>query len=268
MSVVMKALTAKAAEEASAASRVKNPSSQLPSKPEYHNTYVSPSEGPSAGQLRWTPLATMLTTALLVIFIGVVGLFVYRSGFLSFFSSEHSLLGSLGSSFKNRTEGSRVGFSSSSIQVTSQEARALFDSGQYDQSLPLFQKLVQEQPSNALLQNDLGMVFLKKELYSSAQVHLTRALELDPSCEVCYGNLGYLKTLLQQYAEAETYLRKAIQLKPDEPKHYFNLAVLYEKNGDLGNGAHYYRQFLDLLPNKDSDIARKVQARIDMLTGR
>lgn len=236
MSVVMKALTAKAAEKG--ASHTTPVTSQ----------YVEPEHRSN----RWTPLATVLTIVLALVLVGIGGMWVVRT--------RPNILVPVSGVAPNVTLAVPT-------PITAQEARALFDSGQYDQSLPLFQRLVQQQPNDALLQNDLGMVFLKKELYSSAQVHLTRALELNPNCAVCYGNLGYLKTLLQQYPEAETYLQKAIQLQPNESKHYFNLAVLYEKNGDYGNGTRYYQQFLDLLPGQDSEIARKVQARIGLLTG-
>lgn len=147
-----------------------------------------------------------------------------------------------------------------------EEARAAFTAGDYERSITLYREVLASHPNDAVLHNDLGMVFLKQELYSAAEAEFNQSLELDQGCAECLNNLGYLKTLLGDMVEAETYLKKATQLKSPYPDPFFNLGVLYEKGGDIGNAVKAYRQYLVLLP-PDDVMARKVQNHLQELMG-
>lgn len=150
---------------------------------------------------------------------------------------------------------------------SAQVARSQYKAGEYDESIKSFQQAIDAAPKDASLHNDLGLALLKKELYTSAENHFAKALELDDSCAECYNNLGYLKTLLNQPVEAESYLQKAVVLKPDYPDPYFNLAVMYEKNGDVGKAVAAYRNFLKKAPKGDLDMTAKIKDRIQELSG-
>lgn len=146
-------------------------------------------------------------------------------------------------------------------------ARSQYKSGEYDDSLKSFQKALEQDPGNAIIHNDMGLVLLKKELFASAEGHFAKALELDDACAECYNNLGYLKTALGQPTEAEKYLQKALALKPGYADPYFNLAVMYEKNGDVGKSVEYYQEYLKKIPKSDVELAVKIKARIHDLSG-
>lgn len=148
-----------------------------------------------------------------------------------------------------------------------QIARSQYKSGEYDESLKSFQKAIDQDPNNAIIHNDMGLVLLKKELFASAEGHFAKALELDDACAECFNNLGYLKTALGQPVEAEKYLQKALMLKPDYTDPYFNLAVMYEKNGDVGKSVDYYQEYLKRIPASDTDLAAKIKSRIYDLSG-
>lgn len=148
-----------------------------------------------------------------------------------------------------------------------QIARSQYKSGEYDDSLKSFQKAIDQDPNNASIHNDMGLVLLKKGLYASAEGHFAKALELDDSCAECYNNLGYLKTALDQPVEAEKYLQKATVLKPDYPDPYFNLAVMYEKSGDVGKAVDYYQSYLKKIPKSDTELTGKIKSRIHDLSG-
>jgi Tfp pilus assembly protein PilF len=162
---------------------------------------------------------------------------------------------------------SAPGESIDSLDNDLQMARSQYKSGEYDDSLKLFQKVIDQDPNNAIVHNDMGLVLLKKELYASAEGHFAKALELDDACAECYNNLGYLKTTLDQPIEAEKYLQKAIVLKPDYADPYFNLAVMYEKNGDVGKAVEYYRDYLQKIPKTETELAAKIKSRIQDLAG-
>ncbi|MFH1356646.1 MAG: tetratricopeptide repeat protein [bacterium] len=149
-----------------------------------------------------------------------------------------------------------------------QEAQEAFENKNYDESLALYKKALEQTPEDFNLHNNLGLLYLKKGLYSSASSSFQKALELNDSCAVCFNNFGLLKTHLGEKVEATKYFEKAIVSNTTYPDPYFNLAVLYEGSGDIGNAVNYYRQFVQLNPKKESDISLNVQSRIRILTGK
>jgi len=147
------------------------------------------------------------------------------------------------------------------------DAMAAYEQGDYDKSMKLFKAAISVSPDKASLHNSLGLVFVEKELFSSAEAEFQKALELDSNCSECFNNLGMLKSLLGETVEAQKYLEKAVALDLSYPEPYFNLAVLYEKNGDFGNAVQFYRRFVELYPDEDDGVISKVQKRIKLLQG-
>ena len=143
-----------------------------------------------------------------------------------------------------------------------------YNSGKYDKSAKLFKTAIEQNPGDAFLHNNLGLVYVKKGLYSSAESEYEEALELDDKCAECFNNFGYLKSVLDQSVEAKKYLERAIALSGSYADPYFNLAVLYEKEGDIGNSVKYFRRFVDLYPDQSSEIIYKVSLRIRELSGK
>ncbi len=154
----------------------------------------------------------------------------------------------------------------SQIDAAAEAAKA-FETGDYDASVRYFRAAIEADPMNSKLHNNLGLAFLKKELYSSAEDEYKKALEYDTSCSECFNNLGMLKSLLGESVEAKKYLEKAISLSSAYPDPYFNLAVLSEKEGDFSSAIKYYRQFTNIYPDKDSALVSKINRRVDELAG-
>ena len=148
------------------------------------------------------------------------------------------------------------------------EAKKAYEQGNWDASLSLWEKGLEQDPSNSSIHNNLGLIFLKKEIFSSAEKHFSRALELDQNCAECFNNLGYLKSLLGEAKEAETYLKKSIQLDPKYADPNFNLAVLYEKSENLGGAVQSFQNFLALQTDEKSEIFFKVRQHLRELTGK
>lgn len=154
-----------------------------------------------------------------------------------------------------------------SYSSISEEAKLLFLNGHLDESIKVYQEALLLDPKNASLHNDIGYLFLKKELYTSAEKHFSRSVELDDQCTTCFNNFGYLKTLLGEWVEAEKYLKRAAALNSQYPDPYFNLGVLYEKNGDFGNAVSAYQAFLERTQDPNAEIALKVKKHVKELIG-
>lgn len=147
------------------------------------------------------------------------------------------------------------------------EAHELFQAGDLEESLKLFQEALKQNSEDPILHNDIGLVYLKKGLYASAEGHFQKSLELDQRCAECFNNLGYLKTLLEEGVEAEKYLQKALELNANYPDPYFNLGVLYEKNGDIGQAVKVFQKFLELKPDLSAELLAELRGHLKELTG-
>ncbi|MDO8493735.1 MAG: tetratricopeptide repeat protein [Deltaproteobacteria bacterium] len=146
-------------------------------------------------------------------------------------------------------------------------AQEKFHQGDIDGSLALLQALEKESPANVEVYNDLGLIFLKKKLFSSAEKYFTLALEKEAACAPCLNNFGYLKTLLNETVEAKAYLTQSIQQDDNYAEPHFNLAVLYEKNGEIAQAVSHYRQFLEKTPDANNKTASGVKDRLRELIG-
>lgn len=146
-----------------------------------------------------------------------------------------------------------------------QSGRAAYEAGQMDVASSQFEKALEIDPQNAQLRNDLGLVYLKRQLLDKSAAQLKMALRLDAGCAQCANNLGYLKTLQLQMNDAEKLLKQAADIDPNYPDPYFNLGVLYEKNGDLGNATAAYRAFLGRVKDAANPTAIEVQKHLKQL---
>jgi tetratricopeptide (TPR) repeat protein len=147
-------------------------------------------------------------------------------------------------------------------------ARKLFENSQIDESIEIYQKLLNKSPKDAQVLNDLGVLYLKRQKLKESENHLKRSVELLPTCSVCLNNLGYLKTLQGEDADAEIYLKKAIETNSEYIDPYFNLGVLYEKNGDIGRSVAAYAEFLQRSKDKDSPFNMELRQHIYSLLER
>lgn len=149
-----------------------------------------------------------------------------------------------------------------------EEANALFSEGRYDESLEIYKVLSKSGVSDYQLYNNIGMIYLKKELYSISENYFSKALEYNSECASCFNNLGYLKTIIGQYSEAEVYLKKSLDLESNQTEVIFNLAVMHEKSGEFFQAVKFYSQFLTLGQSSfPPDIVNDVEKRIEELTG-
>lgn len=154
------------------------------------------------------------------------------------------------------------------LNVIFKEAEDLVSKNKLDEALKLYQSVLEQNSNNTRIHNDMGYIFLQKNLLSDAEKHLVLALEIDPMCSECSNNLGILRTRQGRAMEAEVNFNNAIVFNENFPEPYFNLGVLYEKNSDTGNAVVSYRDFLRRSSNKNSIIYVQVENRILTLTGK
>lgn len=152
-------------------------------------------------------------------------------------------------------------------ELSIENAKTFFKEGKLNESLRVYQKLTSTIPDNYEVYNGIGMIYLKKELYSLAENYFAKALEKNQECAGCFNNLGYLKTRTENFTEAKKYLEKSIEINDQSYEPVFNLAVMYEKSGDYLKAIENYQKLMNAFEDFPEDLKTKITDKINRLSG-
>lgn len=109
-------------------------------------------------------------------------------------------------------------------------------------------RLVQTDPQDALGHQVLATAFLLRGRLDSAQVHCTRAIQLDSTLAEAYNNLGMVYTYGRQYDRAISVLAQAIELDAGQPAFYYNAGVACERLERLEEARQAFEAALQIDP--------------------
>jgi tetratricopeptide (TPR) repeat protein len=162
----------------------------------------------------------------------------------------------------------------------------LFRKGNYPEAINYFKKLLEENPENLVVYNNLavmlenegmvreaellyreaqkisplasqvlaniGTLMYRREDYMQAREYLERAVHLNRNMAFAYFYLGMTCLKLSMWDEAEEYLCASLQLSPDNPIILNNLGIFHKKTGDFLKGIRYSLGALEIekkMPN-------------------
>lgn len=115
-----------------------------------------------------------------------------------------------------------------------------------------YRRAISEEPSNGVLQMNLGNVLLARGRLHAAAERLAQAVALDPSLSRAWYNLAYVEDELGRRKSALRSLRRAIGADGAFADAYFNLADLSERLGLHDQAQRAWREYLKLEPNGES----------------
>lgn len=163
------------------------------------------------------------------------------------------------------------------------EAQQLHQQGNLDDALKIYQELLSENPNNADILHQIGILFaqmqhLPQALQSIDQaIHLEprtaafhnskgnvllrmgqmdaamneyrQAVKIDPYYAIAHNSLGRCLYLQEKFIAARKAYQKAIELKPNFSDALYNQGVLLLKLGELESALSYLQQALQHNPN-------------------
>jgi tetratricopeptide (TPR) repeat protein len=111
---------------------------------------------------------------------------------------------------------------------------ALMLQEKYDDALMVFQKVLIQEPQNALARINVGYICLKKKIFGEAIEHLSRAIRLDNDKKATlyahfYLGLVYLER--DMFEDAQNFFEKTIALGPNLIEAYYELGRAFWFNG-------------------------------------
>ncbi len=116
----------------------------------------------------------------------------------------------------------------------------------WDLAMKELTKAYQLEENAANIQNELGILFMQKKKYTTAEKHFLLATEISPNWALPWSNLINVYTATNEFEKGMKAAEKASQIQPDFQGTYINRGYLYEKKGDLLHAEELYRKSIRL----------------------
>lgn len=123
------------------------------------------------------------------------------------------------------------------LQDMFREAMALYDTGNYKESVDIFKKLTEKDSQNDRYHVWLGMVLHKMGRYKEALKEKQIAVKLEPENSFNHNSLGFTLYIIGLYEEALKETQTAVKLEPEDAFYHYCL-------GDILNGMGRYEEAL------------------------
>jgi tetratricopeptide (TPR) repeat protein len=105
------------------------------------------------------------------------------------------------------------------------EAQNLYEKGEYQSAIKLFEEITQDEPSNALAYQGLAQCFFKLKQFNASLDACLKAISLDPILYQSHRLAGILYYMQKQFDLSESEYREAISSAPTEWAAYMNLGT-------------------------------------------
>lgn len=178
-------------------------------------------------------------------------------------------------------------------------AKQYHNLGDFEQAVRHYLALLDREPLNAEVRNNLGMLYLDRGFLKEATEQFDRAVRINPQYIAARVNLGVALLNTGRLAEARVQLRAALDSDPRnvgilvnlalvqkadghpeqaletlvraigiDPTHayaHYNLAVLYDERSDLAKAYEHYTAFLKYAGPEHGSTLSEVERRVKAL---
>ncbi|MBW3672054.1 MAG: tetratricopeptide repeat protein, partial [Acidobacteria bacterium] len=142
-------------------------------------------------------------------------------------------------------------------------------SGQIDSAEKAFEQVLDQSPEHAPTLNYLGYMWAERGVrLNEAEELISAAVRQSPKNGAYVDSLGWVYYKLGQYDLAEKHLLDAANLIPDDPTIQEHLGDLFARIGHLERAMDRYRQALELDPEDEELLRRKMRELEEKLASR
>lgn len=133
-------------------------------------------------------------------------------------------------------------------------ATAHLTSGQFNKATLIYERLLEDDPTNSEYLNDLGNCYFQLQKYEQAVQYYTRSSEATFTTPVVYRNLGLARARLGQFSEAIQSLAKYNENVPEDISASNLLADILLSHGEFNRALGYYEQLLKRNPHNETAL--------------
>jgi len=135
------------------------------------------------------------------------------------------------------------------VDELDRQGLALFNSGDYDAAIKMWQKGLEIDPNSLVILNRIGVALTQKEDFPAARETFLKAIEIDPDYPQSHFNLGLLYLYMENEAKAIEELKETIRAASWYPETHYHLGLIYEKQGKFDLAAEEYVAEVNVNPN-------------------
>ncbi len=118
----------------------------------------------------------------------------------------------------------------------------------YNEAEALLQKALRLDPYAPYVHNELGIIYMRKNVLDKSEYHFNRAVELAPGWGFPYANLGVIFIQQNRLSEAQENVAKALRLIPDNYLPHLHQGQIHELNRRFLDAETEYQRCIRLLP--------------------
>ncbi|MBN1697119.1 MAG: AAA family ATPase [Spirochaetales bacterium] len=119
------------------------------------------------------------------------------------------------------------------------------DEKKREESRGWFEKAIDVKKDYHPALNELGLYYLDRENYETAEKYFFLAIQAYRSYKYPYYNLATIYKEREQYEKAKEYLYKALQYSPDYVAALNNMGILYYRDEDYVTSLYYYTRAIE-----------------------
>jgi tetratricopeptide (TPR) repeat protein len=130
-------------------------------------------------------------------------------------------------------------------------------------NLAAFTRLVEREPRNAQVREQLALQHLQAGRVQEALVHFRELVALKPEAALGYYNLGNALSMNRQYDEAVRAYQQALALDPNLGEAHTNLGAMLSMQGRPDEGLRHFLRAVELQPDSaeaQANLARSLVA--------
>ncbi len=139
------------------------------------------------------------------------------------------------------------------------------DKNLLDDSARAFQRALLIAPRYARGHSNYGVTLLRQGHLDAAAAEFRTALALEPRTVDAMINLALAEKAGGQIGRARDSLLRALSIEPRNAAAHYNLAVLYDDTNEVSRAVEHYRAFLDQAGAEYANRAPDVRARLTLL---
>jgi len=142
----------------------------------------------------------------------------------------------------------------------------LLERGNVDQSLPLFEKILQYDPKNSDALHFYGVAHMKKGDLKNSLALVEKAIKINPHQATYYNTQGLILKHLGDWHTAVKIFERAINLKPEDPilNRHLSEAIIKDKDGYLRQ-IEQYKKNINNSTNNNS-LKKKLNTLLKMIS--
>ncbi|MGD0123981.1 MAG: tetratricopeptide repeat protein [Terriglobia bacterium] len=135
------------------------------------------------------------------------------------------------------------------VRILNNLGFALAKTGRYEEAIPEYEKALQLNPQYYAIHNSLGRALVAVGRLDEASLHFEKALEAYPESPELHDNLGRVLAAKGRVDEAIAEFEKAVEVDPNFADAHYNLGVALASQGKANEAASEFAKTVELNPS-------------------